>query len=66
MKVKFIYTNWSIFSNINNKGMIVDNRSVLISTINWNENSITCNQEIRIIIESESVAKYYAEIFFYD
>jgi phosphatidylserine/phosphatidylglycerophosphate/cardiolipin synthase-like enzyme len=46
--------------------MIVDNKSVLISSINWNENSVTQNRELGIIIESPEVAKYYAEVFFYD
>ena len=36
VKVKFLYTNWSYFTNVHNKGMIVDNKSVLISSINWN------------------------------
>ncbi|UCF49784.1 MAG: hypothetical protein JSU91_08545, partial [Thermoplasmatales archaeon] len=64
--VKFIYTNWSVFSNIHNKGMIVDNRSVLISSINWNENSVTRNREVGLIIDNFEVAKYYKNIFFYD
>jgi phosphatidylserine/phosphatidylglycerophosphate/cardiolipin synthase-like enzyme len=46
--------------------MIVDNTSVLISSINWNENSITRNREAGIIIEHEDLAMYYAEVFFYD
>ena len=66
IEVKFIFTNWSVFSNIHNKGMIVDNTSVLISSINWNENSVTQNRESGIIIDSPDVAKYYADVFFYD
>jgi phosphatidylserine/phosphatidylglycerophosphate/cardiolipin synthase-like enzyme len=66
IKVKFIYSNWSIFSNIHNKGMVVDNRSVLVSSINWNENSVTQNREVGIIIDSTDVAKYYANVFLYD
>ena len=46
--------------------MIVDNKSVLISSINWNENSVRRNREAGIIIENENVAEYYAEVFFYD
>ena len=65
-EVKFIYTNWSYFSNVHNKGMIVDNKSVLIASINWNENSVTCNREAGIIIENEEIAKYYSSVFFYD
>lgn len=66
MEVKFHYTNWSYFANMHNKGMIVDNASVLISSINWNENSVTRNREAGIIIENEEIALYYAEVFFYD
>ncbi len=66
IEVKFVYTNWSYFTNVHNKGMIVDNKSVLISSINWNENSVTRNRESGIIVENEDVANYYSEVFFYD
>ena len=64
--VKFIFTNWSYFSNVHNKGMIIDNKSVLVSSINWNENSVMRNREVGIIINSCEVANYYKNIFFYD
>jgi len=66
IQVKYIYTNWTYFSNVHNKGVIVDNRSVLISSINWNYNSVMSNREVGIIIENNDVAKYYASVFFYD
>ena len=66
IEVKYIFSNWSYFTNIHNKGMIVDNKSVLISSVNWNENSVIYNREAGIIIENEDVAKYYADVFFYD
>jgi len=66
IEVRFHYTNWSYFANMHNKGMIVDNTSVLISSINWNENSVTRNREAGIIIENEEIALYYADVFFYD
>jgi phosphatidylserine/phosphatidylglycerophosphate/cardiolipin synthase-like enzyme len=46
--------------------MIIDNESVLISSINWNENSVLNNREAGIIIKNKELAKYYAEVFFYD
>ena len=64
--VKFIYTNWSIFTNLHNKGVIVDNRSVLISSINWNQNSFLNNREAGIIVYNENISRYYAKVFFYD
>ena len=66
IKVKFVYTNWSYFTNVHNKGVIVDNKSVLISSINWNENSVKCNREAGVIVKDEDVAEYFAEVFFYD
>lgn len=66
IQTKFIYSNWSIFSNVHNKGMIVDNKSVLISSINWNENSVLNNREAGIIIKNEALAEYFVEVFLYD
>jgi len=66
ISVRFLYTNWSIFTNMHNKGMVVDNRSVLISSVNWNENSVTRNREAGVIIHQKEVAQYYANVFWYD
>ncbi len=51
---------------LHNKGLIVDGKEVLISSINWNKNSIALNREIGIIVCDEDVASFYREIFFYD
>ncbi len=52
--------------NIHNKGMIVDGCKVLISSINWGENSVRNNREIGVIIENEDIAAYFEQIFWYD
>ncbi|WP_394698546.1 phospholipase D-like domain-containing protein [uncultured Methanospirillum sp.] len=44
------------------KGLIADD-SVLISSINWNENSPVFNREAGLIIRDISVAGYYASVF---
>ncbi|MEA1869155.1 MAG: phospholipase D-like domain-containing protein [Euryarchaeota archaeon] len=49
-----------------NKGVIVDHSQVLISSINWNENSARNNREAGLIIENEDVAEFYTDVFFYD
>jgi phosphatidylserine/phosphatidylglycerophosphate/cardiolipin synthase-like enzyme len=51
---------------VHNKGVIVDNKSVLISSINWNENSFTNNREVGVIITHPSIAQYYCQIFLAD
>ena len=66
ISVKFMYTNWSVFTNMHNKGMVVDNTSVLIASVNWNENSVTRNREAGVIIKNNDIAQYYASVFFYD
>ena len=66
IQVKFIYTNLSLFTNVHNKGMIVDNTSVLISSINWNENSVLNNRESGMIIQNKDLAAYFAEVFWFD
>lgn len=51
---------------VHNKGMIVDGSKVLISSINWGENSVRNNREVGVIIESEEIASYFEKIFWYD
>jgi phosphatidylserine/phosphatidylglycerophosphate/cardiolipin synthase-like enzyme len=48
---------------IHNKGAIVDEEKVLISSINWNRNSPTFNREAAVILEHPEVGRYYTSIF---
>ncbi len=48
---------------IHNKGVIVDNRQVLVSSINWNENSPSFNREAGVILENEEAAEYFLSVF---
>ncbi|MBN1168097.1 MAG: phospholipase [Methanospirillaceae archaeon] len=48
---------------IHTKGVIVDKKRVLISSINWNENSPTFNRETGIIIDNPDVGAYYSFSF---
>jgi phosphatidylserine/phosphatidylglycerophosphate/cardiolipin synthase-like enzyme len=48
---------------IHNKGVIVDNVRTLISSINWDANSVLHNRESAVAIDSPEVAAYYAKIF---
>ena len=51
---------------LHNKGFIIDDELVLISSINWNYNSPTNNREAGLLIESEEAAEYYTNVFNYD
>jgi cardiolipin synthase A/B len=64
--VKYLSTEWGPFTAVHNKGMICDNTTVLISSINWNEQAVRKNREAGLIIENEEVATYYARVFFHD
>ena len=48
---------------IHNKGVIVDDRAVLVSSINWNTNSPGFNREAGVIIEQPGVAGYFRAVF---
>lgn len=57
-------TRW--FSAQHNKGIIVDGRIVLISSINYSDDSITENREAGVIIENHNIAQWFLDIFDYD
>ncbi|MHA1860380.1 MAG: phospholipase D-like domain-containing protein [Candidatus Asgardarchaeia archaeon] len=56
----------SEFDTMHNKGIIVDGKVVLISSINWSGNSVENNREAGVIIYNEDVASYFLEVFNYD
>ena len=51
------------FEKIHNKGVIVDDRAVLVSSINWNMNSPTFNRETGVIIGQPEAARYFRSVF---
>ncbi|MHA1905371.1 MAG: phospholipase D-like domain-containing protein, partial [Candidatus Thorarchaeota archaeon] len=57
------YKSWIL---LHNKGIIVDGRMVLVSSINYSDNSIENNREAGVIIEHEGVAQWYLEVYDYD
>ena len=48
---------------IHNKGVIVDNQHVLVSSINWNSVSPNFNREAGVIIDHPGVARYFLDVF---
>jgi phosphatidylserine/phosphatidylglycerophosphate/cardiolipin synthase-like enzyme len=53
----------SEIEKIHNKGVIVDDQVVLVSSINWNSNSPNFNREAGVIIDHPGVARYFLEVF---
>jgi len=48
-----------------NKGMVIDGKAALVSSINWNKNSVMENREAGLIITGDA-AGYYSGIFLDD
>jgi len=48
---------------IHTKGVVVDGRLVLISSINWNWNSPNFNREAGVILEDPSLGGYFSSVF---
>ena len=53
-------------NKLHNKGVIIDGESVLISSINWGDNSILRNREMGLIIHSQQVTAPFTESFWED
>jgi phosphatidylserine/phosphatidylglycerophosphate/cardiolipin synthase-like enzyme len=66
IKVQLCSTDKSPFSAIHNKGMIIDNRTVLISSVNWNEVSVRDNREAAVLIDNPSAAAYFTAVYLQD
>ncbi len=66
IQAKLINSDSHGYLKLHNKGLIADGKEVLISSINWNKNSIASNREVGVIIYHDLVASYYRELFFFD
>ena len=63
LEAKCIDLSVSQVEKIHNKGVIVDDERVLISSINWNYNSPNFNREAGVIIDHPEAARYFREVF---
>ncbi|MBP2146803.1 hypothetical protein J2129_002257 [Methanofollis sp. W23] len=63
LEAKCIDLDAAGFVKVHTKGVIVDNHSVLISSINWNDNSADFNREAGVIIEHPRAAHYFVTAF---
>ncbi|TFH02466.1 MAG: hypothetical protein E4H14_17625 [Candidatus Thorarchaeota archaeon] len=65
-KIPVVWQDSRWFAANHNKGIIVDGRIVLISSINYSDNSIEDNREAGVIIEHEGIAHWYQDVFDFD
>ncbi|PXF53887.1 MAG: hypothetical protein C4B56_00340 [Candidatus Methanophagaceae archaeon] len=52
-------------AKVHNKGLVVDGKKVLITSLNWNAHSIY-NREAGVIIDNSAIASFYDRVFLYD
>ena len=55
--------NIKTFTHCHNKGVIVDDEAVVVSSTNWSENSVLRAREAGVLVRSETIAAYYREVF---
>jgi len=48
---------------IHNKGVLIDDDKTLISSINWNENSVERNREAAVVLVSPQIHDHYEALF---
>ena len=63
LEAKCIDLSLNQLEKIHNKGVIVDDKRVLVSSINWNSNSPNFNREAGVIIDHPGVAEYFRNVF---
>lgn len=51
------------FEYVHNKGVVIDGRTVVVGSINWNPHSLRENRELAVMIEDPAVAGYYQRIY---
>ncbi|MDA0648039.1 MAG: lamin tail domain-containing protein [archaeon] len=61
-----IMSNDGTVSKLHNKGVIIDQQSVLVSSINWGSSALTRNREMGVLIHSQEVAEPYIESWYQD
>jgi len=51
------------FEKVHAKGVIVDRETVVVGSINWNNNSVRENREIALVLDGNEVGAYYGRVF---
>lgn len=62
----FSETVFRVQRNIHNKGIVVDGRTVLVSSANWSGDGVLRNRDAGLIIHDADIAQYYQAAFLHD
>lgn len=66
LAAKVINLETAHLEKIHAKSVMVDGQEVLVSSINWSENSFKGNREVGVVIRHPDVTAYYRELFWRD
>jgi hypothetical protein len=61
-----VVNNVKIQNNVHNKGIIVDQKRVLVSSQNWSTDGTLYNRDAGVIIDNETAAQYFQQVFMHD
>lgn len=64
--VGFDLTQVRIQQGVHNKGIVVDGKTVLVSSQNWSADGVLRNRDAGVIIEHQGIAQYFQQIFMHD
>ena len=51
------------YGKIHAKGAVIDDRRVVLGSLNWNEAAATSNREVVLLLRGAAVADYYGRVF---
>ncbi len=66
LQARIIDVNATQITYIHNKGMIVDDQAVFVSSINGTQNSVKNNREVAVLLHSRDAAAYFSPVFDFD
>lgn len=54
------------FGTLHSKGIIIDRETVVVGSINWNNNSLRRNREVAVVLRGSQPAAYFHQVFLGD
>ncbi len=66
LEARIIDVNATQITYIHNKGIIVDDQAVFVSSINGTQNSVKNNREVAVLLQSRDAAAYFSPVFDFD
>ncbi len=51
------------YERVHTKGVVIDEETVILGSINWNTHSLRENRELALVLDGNEVAEYYTRVF---